>query len=119
MSDSPRLAVINIVGLTDRVLDRVPALKTFAAINGRAVMRPVLPAVTCTAQSTYLTGLLPSGHGIVGNGWYDRELHEHHFWKQSNRLVQGEKLWETARRARDKFTSANLLWWYNMYFMVD
>jgi predicted AlkP superfamily pyrophosphatase or phosphodiesterase len=119
MSDSPRLAVINIVGLTDRVLDRMPGLRTFAAIHGRAVMRPVLPAVTCTAQSTYLTGLLPSGHGIVGNGWYDRELHEHHFWKQSNRLVHGEKLWETARRARPSFTTANLFWWYNMYSTVD
>ena len=52
---------------------------------------PVVPAVTCSAQATYLTGKTPSEHGIVGNGWYDRTLNEHHFWKQSNRLVGGHK----------------------------
>jgi predicted AlkP superfamily pyrophosphatase or phosphodiesterase len=82
-------------------------------------VRPVLPAVTCTAQSTYLTGLPPAGHGAVANGWFDRTLAEHHFWKQSNHLVTGEKLWETARRARPGFTCAKLFWWYNMYSSAD
>ena len=58
---------------------------------------PVLPAVTCTAQAT-LTGLLPREHGIVGNGWYFRDLAEVLFWQQSNRLVQGEMVWDAARR---------------------
>jgi predicted AlkP superfamily pyrophosphatase or phosphodiesterase len=78
-----------------------------------------VPAVTCTAQSTYLTGKTPNEHGIVGNGWYDRTLSEHHFWKQSNQLVEGEKIWETLRDNRPDFTCANLFWWYNMYSSVD
>jgi len=82
-------------------------------------VQPVLPAVTCTAQSTYLTGLPPSGHGAVANGWYDRELAEHHFWKQSNHVVRGEKLWEKCRAARPGFTCAKLFWWYNMYSTAD
>jgi predicted AlkP superfamily pyrophosphatase or phosphodiesterase len=66
-----------------------------------------------------LTGTQPSEHGIVGNGWYDRTLNEHHFWKQSNRLVGGEKIWEKLRQDRPGFRTANLFWWFNMYSSVD
>jgi predicted AlkP superfamily pyrophosphatase or phosphodiesterase len=55
----------------------------------------------------------------VANGWYDRQLSEVHFWKQSNRLVQGEKLWENLRRKRPDFTCAQLFWWFNMYSSAD
>jgi len=79
----------------------------------------VLPAVTCTAQSTMLTGTLPREHGIVGNGWYFRELAEVWLWRQSNRLVAGEKVWEAARRRLPGFTCAKLFWWYNMHSSAD
>jgi predicted AlkP superfamily pyrophosphatase or phosphodiesterase len=70
-------------------------------------------------QSTFVTGLLPRDHGIVGNGWYFRDLAEVWLWRQSNRLVQGEKLWETAKRRDPSFTCAKLFWWYNMYATAD
>ncbi len=115
-----RTAVLNIVGLTPRLLGPdMPRLQAAAAAGGLIRVQPVLPAVTCTAQSTYLTGLPASGHGCVANGWYDRELAEHHFWKQSNHLVQGPKLWEKCRAARPGFTCAKLFWWYNMYSSAD
>lgn len=115
-----RTAVLNIVGLTSRILgEDTPNLSAAAKRGGVVRIRPVLPAVTCTAQSTYLTGLSPSGHGCVANGWYDRELEEHQFWKQSNHLVRGRKLWETLRDRRPGFTCAKLFWWYNMYSSAD
>ena len=115
-----RTAVINVVGLTPRLLGpNMPRLQQAAIAGGLIRVKPVLPAVTCTAQSTYLTGLPPAGHGAVANGWYDRELAEHHFWKQSNHLVHGPKLWEKARAVRPGFTCAKLFWWYNMYSSVD
>ena len=116
-----RTAVLNVVGLTGRLLDsrHLPRLAAFARGGARVAVRPAFPAVTCTAQATYLTGLPPAGHGIVGNGWYDRSLAEVQFWKQSNRLVAGRKLWEDLREARPGFTCANLFWWYNMYSSVD
>ena len=41
------------------------------AQDGSHSVRPAqFPAVTCPAQSCYLTGLPPAQHGIVGNGWY-------------------------------------------------
>lgn len=117
---APRTAILNVVGLTPRLLGLdMPRLTRAAQSGGLLRVKPVLPAVTCTAQSTYLTGLPPSGHGAVANGWYDRELAEHHFWKQSNRLVHGAKLWETCRAARPGFTCAKLFWWYNMYSTAD
>ena len=84
-----------------------------------ARIKPAFPAVTCTAQSDYLTGQYPDTHGIVGNGWYSREDCEVRFWKQSNRLVHAPKIWDTARAADPSFTCANLFWWFNMYSTAD
>ena len=118
--NSQRTAIINVVGLTSRVLGPdTPRLSALAKTDGLIRVKPVLPAVTCTAQSTYLTGLPPAGHGCVANGWYDRTLAEHQFWKQSNHVVQGKKIWETLRERRPGFTCAKLFWWYNMYSSAD
>src|SRR6185436_14589312 len=69
--------------------------------------------------ATILTGLAPSGHGVVGNGWYDRESAEVRFWKQSAHLVQGERVWDAAKRRDPAFTSANICWWFAMYGSTD
>ena len=114
-----RLAVINVVGLTQSVLEASTHIRAFAAKGTRASIAPAFPAVTCTAQSTYLTGLTPAQHGIVGNGWYDRTLSEVQFWKQSNKLVAGAKVWEDLRREIPGFTCAKIFWWYNMYSSAD
>jgi len=112
--------VLNVVGLTPGLLGAAaPNLQRLAARGGVRPLATVTPAVTCTVQSTLLTGLLPREHGIVGNGWYFRELAEIMFWRQSNRLVAGERVWEAARRRDAGCTSANLFWWYNMYSSAD
>ncbi|MEI7730546.1 MAG: nucleotide pyrophosphatase/phosphodiesterase family protein [Verrucomicrobiota bacterium] len=115
-----RIAVINVVGLTRRLLGMAtPNLNAFCASRAVTSIAPVLPAVTCAAQATYLTGKPPTEHGIVGNGWYNRELAEVQFWKQSNHLVQANKVWELLRRERPGFTCAKLFWWHNMYSSAD
>ncbi len=115
-----RTAVLNVVGLTQRLIGEfTPCIKHFASGGSVATVQPAFPAVTCTAQATYLTGTAPGEHGIVANGWYDRELAEVHFWKQSNRLVAGKKLWERLREADPTFTCAKLFWWYNRYSTAD
>ena len=81
-------AVINVVGLTKALLGPdTPHLNSLAADGASAPVRAVTPAVTCSAQSTFLTGLLPRDHGIVGNGWYFRDVAQVMFWKQANQLV--------------------------------
>jgi predicted AlkP superfamily pyrophosphatase or phosphodiesterase len=115
-----KTVVINVVGLTQRLIgEHTPFIEAFLKKGKSAYIHPAMPAVTCSAQSTYLTGKLPSEHGIVGNGWYFKEECEVKFWRQSNKLVQAEKIWEKLRRADPHFTCANLFWWYNMYSTAD
>ena len=115
-----RVAVINVVGLSERVVgESTPCLSSKIHRWGHRKITPILPALTCSTQSTYLTGAYPSSHGIIGNGWYFRELSQVHFWRQSNALVQGEKIWEAAKRLNSEFTCANLFWWFNQYSSVN
>ena len=108
------------VGLSESLLGPdTPHMQAFRQKGCLCRINPAFPAVTCSAQAAYLTGLQPSGHGIVGNGWYDRDLAEVHFWKQSNRLVHGEKLWDSLRTAEPSFTCAQLFWWFNMHSRAD
>jgi predicted AlkP superfamily pyrophosphatase or phosphodiesterase len=110
------VVVIDVVGFTSALVG--PNTPNLQRLAGRGAVRPVVtvtPAVTCSVQSTFLTGALPREHGIVANGWFFRDLSEIWFWRQSNRLVSGEKVWEAARRRDPAFTCANLFWWYNMY----
>ena len=109
-----RVAVLNVVGLTRAVLDEMPRLREWSKGRESRSFKPAFPAVTCTAQSSYLTGKSVGEHGIVGNGWYDREAAEVKFWKQSNHLVKGEKVWEAAG-----VDCAKMFWWYNMYSSAD
>jgi predicted AlkP superfamily pyrophosphatase or phosphodiesterase len=115
-----KTAIINVVGLSKRVLgEHTPFLKKWSENKRISSINPVLPAVTCSVQTTYLTGKWPSEHGIVGNGWFSKDEQEIKFWKQSNHLVQSPSIWDTARKMKSDFTCANMFWWYNMYSSAD
>lgn len=115
-----RLMVINVVGLTSEMIGSdTPNLSRLAADGFQCPMNTVLPAVTCSVQASMMTGGMPSEHGIVGNGWYFRDLAEVMFWKQANQLVSGEKVFQTARFRDAEHTTACLFWWYNMYADVN
>lgn len=115
-----KTVVIDIVGLSTSVIgEHTPFLKKYFDEHHLTHIKPVLPAVTTTAQSCYVTGKFPEEHGIVGNGWYDREDSEVKFWKQSNKLVKAEKIWEAAKQQNPNFTCSKMFWWYNMYATAD
>ncbi len=118
-SPSRPLVVLDVVGLTGDLLKHTPRIAAVAASGFQAPLGHVLPAVTCSVQSTFLTGLPPSGHGIVGNGWYFRDLAQVLFWRQSNGLVSGEMLWEATRVRWPGFRTAQLFWWFNMYCTAE
>jgi len=115
-----KTVVINVVGLTKRLIGtHTPFIKAFLEKGQFSYIKPVLPALTCSAQTTYLTGKWPSEHGIVGNGWYFKDECEIKFWRQSNHLVQQPKIWDVLKVKDPNFTCANHFWWYNMYSTVD
>jgi len=112
--------VLLVVGLTPSLLGQhTPSLRRLAAEGGLRPLATVTPAVTCAVQSTLLTGLMPRDHGAVANGWYFRDLAEVWLWRQSNRLIAGEKIWEAGKRRDPGFTCAQMFWWYNMYGSAD
>ncbi|TVT48888.1 alkaline phosphatase family protein [Amycolatopsis rhizosphaerae] len=113
------LLVLDVVGLTPRLLPHMPNLRRMAEPGFTATLDTVFPALTCPVQSSFLTGLSPAGHGIVGNGWYFRELGEVLLWRQHNALVHGDKLWDAARRDRPGYRVANVCWWYAMGAATD
>ena len=108
------VVVLDVVGLTPRLLQDMPRLRQLAADGVQRPLGTVLPAVTCSAQATFLTGRMPREHGVVGNGWYFRDLGEIFLWRQHNRLVQGDKVWDVARRSDPSYKVANVCWWYAM-----
>lgn len=112
--------VINAVGLTHEMLgENTPNISRLLETGFSRPMATVLPAVTCSVQATLLTGLMPAKHGIVANGWYFRDLAEVMFWKQSNHLISGERVYQTARSREPSHTTAKMFWWYNMYADVQ
>ena len=113
-----RTVVINVVGLTRALLgEHTPNINKLA---GRSTtIEPTTPAVTCSAQATYLTGKAPSEHGIVANGWYFRDQNEVWLWRQSNQLIQAPKIWDMARARDASFTCSNTFWWYAMATGAD
>ncbi len=115
-----KTVVIDIVGLSPGLIGKhTPFLIGYTQNKFIQTISPMLPAVTTSVQSTYITGKWPSEHGIVGNGWYDRSDAEIKFWKQSNKLVQGEKIWDRAKLVDPQFTCSKMFWWYNMYSTAD
>lgn len=136
----PRLAVLDIVGLTYPLVKGMPRVMAWIERKGHRVssIKPAFPAVTCSAQALYLTGKDESVHGVVGNGWYNRQAAEVQFWKQSNHLIEAPKIWDILRAryaegtqstqedqgtrgegSTNPFTCAQLFWWFNMYAHVD
>ena len=112
--------VINIVGLSNVLLKHKDLFLTqWIEKKQLTKIKPVLPAVTCAVQSTYLTGKWPKDHGIVANGWYFKDECEVKLWRQSNHLVEAPKIWDMAKAINPDFTCSNMFWWYNMYSNSD
>lgn len=115
-----KTVVMNVVGLTPELLgEHTPFLSEWADDGQQATIEPSLPAVTCSVQSTFLTGTPPSEHGIVGNGWYFRDTAEIRFWLRSGRLIERPYIWDAAREQDPDFTCANLFWRYAAYSGAD
>jgi len=104
-----KVCVLNVVGLTPKLAAYAPKI---ASVGKARPWKSPLPAVTCTSQATMLTGMAPSKHGIVGNGWLFRETGEVRLWQQSNALIQGEPFYSGVRTAK-------MFWWFNQGAPVE
>jgi len=114
------MLVLNVAALSPwEIGEDCPQLATLAKAGS---MRPLVapePALTCTSHATMLTGLNPAEHGIIGNGWYDRQSAQVLNWGRSDKLVEGEKIWTTAAKRCADFKTVNLFWRYCTHAQCD
>src|SRR6267143_1759171 len=80
------LVLINAVGLTSRLLPHAPRLRALAQRGWVRPLREVVPAVTCTAQATLLTGQNADRHGIVANGWLWSDTPKPHYGADGSKV---------------------------------
>src|SRR5262245_23149815 len=100
------VALISVDGLPASVLDdatlRLPHLRGLAARGTWAAgLRPVFPSVTWPCHATFVTGVSPARHGVLGNHVLHRRsgtLVSHH-GDRTEMPLRGATLWDAAAAA--------------------
>src|SRR5690625_7236807 len=101
-----KTVVIDIVGLSNSVIgSHTPFISKYREHHHHTTIEPNFPAVTTSAQSTYITGVPATAHGIVGHGWYDRAWCEINFWQPSDKRDQAGQRWRRARQVEPAVSS--------------
>ena len=115
-----KIIVLDIPGLVRSNIDKIKTKNISKIIeNNNSVLIPTFPAVTCSAQSSILTGTYPSEHGIIANGYYDKIYKEIHFWDQPSRLVKQPQIWDVLKDKNSKIKTAVLFWQNTLFAKSD
>jgi len=83
-----------------------PTLDRWAGGGAMAELVPTFPCVTSCVQATFWTGRPPGKHGVIANGFYQRDRREVEFWVGRSDVIAGEQIWDTLGRAGAGRTSA-------------
>lgn len=114
--------VINIAGLSPKLLKHEEKLPNITKLKKEGIYRkmdPGFPALTCPVQATLLSGKPPKDHGIVGNGYFDRENLRPQFWRQENSLVNGPRIWDVMKEKNPESKIAVFFWQNSKYINAD
>ena len=114
---SKHVVVLDIVGLDVSHISSglVPTISEIANNGQYGYLKPVFPSVTCTVQSSVLSGKYPSDHGIISNGFYDKENLQVLFWEQSSKLLQSERIWDVLKKKNNNIKTSVLFWQNTMF----
>ncbi|KAG9231577.1 alkaline-phosphatase-like protein [Amylocarpus encephaloides] len=100
---APTTILISLDGFRADFLNRgiTPRLNSFIAKGiSPMYMNPSFPSVTFPNHYTLVTGLYPESHGVIGNTFWDTELHEEFFYTNPLAMLPkwwgGEPIWVTA-----------------------
>ncbi|KAI9145489.1 alkaline-phosphatase-like protein [Paraphysoderma sedebokerense] len=117
-----KTVVIDVVALTRDLIrpETTPFIHSFLSRNkslhsATRNIEPIFPALTCSSQTTYITGAPPSEHGIIGNGFYDKEYCEIRNWHQSAKLVRVPRIFESLKKEYPSASTFSNCWWFPMY----
>ncbi len=104
------VVLLSIPGLRGKDVDAMPRLRALTQNGDRAELAATFPAVTCPVQANMTTGLPPSEHGVVANGffWRDRGPTEARveMWTSPNACIQRPQLWDILHEKSPGVTSA-------------
>jgi predicted AlkP superfamily pyrophosphatase or phosphodiesterase len=103
---SEYVILLSVPGLRGKDIDLMPRLKALVQNGDRAELAPSFPAVTCPVQANMTTGLPPSEHGVVANGFYWRDRGEVEMWTSPNDCLERPQLWDILHEQSPGTTSA-------------
>jgi predicted AlkP superfamily pyrophosphatase or phosphodiesterase len=100
------VVLLSVPGLRGSDLAHMPRLSALVASGDRAELVPSFPAVTCAVQANMTTGLPPSEHGVIANGFYWRGKHTVEMWTSPNDCIERPQLWDILHEQAPGTTSA-------------
>ena len=115
-----RIILLSIPGLTRQHIDEIKPNNISRILEKNLTsLIPTFPAVTCSVQSSILTGTYPSEHGIISNGYFDRTYKQVHFWDQPCELVKKPQVWDLIKEKNPKIKTAVLFWQNTLFANSD
>lgn len=103
---SDHVILLSIPGLRQRDLAAMPRLSALTSGGDCTELAPTFPAVTCCVQANLTTGMPPSEHGVVANGFFWRETGEVEMWTSPASCIGRPQLWDLMKRHDPALTSA-------------
>lgn len=88
-----RVCVINIPGLSPRLLELVRHLGMQSLGLSPHPMKPTFPALAPSVQASMTTGRPAGEHGVLGGSVYRREAGQISFCERSNTLLSCKRFW--------------------------
>ncbi len=111
------LYLLTIPGLRTSDVARLPLTMTHLKGGSQATIVAGTPSVTCPVQANMTTGVLPSTHGVVANGFFWREKgHKQEgqveMWTAWNDCIQAPQIWDKLHEKNPHIKSAV---WFPMH----
>lgn len=103
---SHHVVLISVPGLRRSDLSRMPNLSELAKNGTIAGLEPTFPCMTCPVQANLTTGVGPEKHGVIANGFFDRDSGEVEMWTAWNSCFEAPQVWELLQRHDPALTSA-------------
>ena len=102
------LIFLSVTGLRPGDIDKAytPTLYEWANLGALAELAATFPCVTSCVQASMWTGLAPGKHGVIANGFFDRDRRAVRFWVAHNDVIAGQQIWDVIRTRRPDFSSA-------------
>ena len=100
------VVLLSIPALRQQDVAFMPRLQSLVGAGDAAELVPGFPALTCTVQANMTTGLPPSEHGVVANGFYWPEQQTVEMWTSPNGCVDRPQLWDILHKHDPMLRSA-------------